>query len=72
MGIQAEFQTFATISGLALHMPKTVIVPLWESTVAGVTRLVKDEYPGFAGMTVSYAAKYLGIWMGPEGYKLAL
>jgi hypothetical protein len=71
MGIQAEFQTFATISGLALNLPKTVIVPLWESTIAGVTRLINDDYPCLAGMTVSYAAKYLGIWIGPEGYNLA-
>ena len=71
MAIQAEFATFATISGLALNLPKTVLVPLWLSTIPAIAKLINDDYPCLAGMTISYSAKYLGIWMGPEGYTLA-
>jgi hypothetical protein len=72
MVIHAEVLTFATISGLALNLPKTILVPSWHSLVASVARLFHDEYPGLAGMTVSYSANCLGVWMGPEGQTLAL
>jgi hypothetical protein len=65
--VQFDFLAFAKISGLHLNLPKTTLVPLWESTVEAVTHFLRDDYPCLARMTVSYAAKYLGIWMGPLG-----
>ena len=65
IAVRTEFQTFASISGLHLNLPKTMLVPLWDSTIKTVSRMIAHDYPCLSAMQVPYKAKYLGIWMGP-------
>ena len=58
---------FATISGLHLNLPKTVLVPLWPTTPDALRRTLRDDHPFLASIAIAFAAKYLGVWVGPEG-----
>ena len=54
-----------------MNLPKTMLVPLWESTVRAITNMIRDDFPQLAAMTVTYKAKCLGIWMGLGGGQYA-
>ena len=64
--IHSLFREFAAISSLRLNMPKTVMIPLWRSTPDQVRRMVKDEHPSWKEVEVTYAARYLGVILGPD------
>ena len=64
----AIFTEFSKFSGLHLNLPKTVLVPLWFCSTSSVLRLLRDEYPELSKVEIAFAAKYLGIWIGPEAH----
>ena len=63
--VQAFFDEFARISGLALNVPKTVLVPLDPVDLAAARTSIAAVVPGWAGTEVATAAKYLGVYVGP-------
>ena len=48
-----ELSQFARISRLVLNMPKTVLVPLWRTSLEVVLRLLRDEVPEAAKMELA-------------------
>ena len=63
----ADFVAFGRFSGLILNLPKTVLVPLWKCSLPRLRRVILDDLPELAGIELSFSAKYLGWWTGPEG-----
>ena len=64
--LQACFEQFGEVSGMGLNFPKTVGVPLFRDNLAAVAAGLANRCPGWAGVSLSYKAKYLGFWLGPE------
>ena len=60
------FSQFARMSGLRLNLPKTWLVPLWNTRVATLKRMLRDDYPHLASVGVAFVAKYLGALLGPQ------
>ena len=56
---------FAAFSGLRLNMAKTIIIPLWETTVHQFRRALHDMLPDWSGAAVAMNAAYLGVQVGP-------
>ncbi|CAK0844109.1 unnamed protein product [Prorocentrum cordatum] len=60
------FSEFASISGLELNLPKTVVIPLWEASsgdrAAGTISAMSDFWSGVA---VQDSSTYLGFLEGP-------
>ena len=67
----AAFKEFSKISCLKLNLPKTVLIPLWPSTVDSVRRMLRAQYPEWSAVDISYASRYLGFLVGPEAGELA-
>ena len=65
-GILGDFVDFGNISGLHLNMPKCVLVPLWRTHISQLFKSLCDDFPALSRMQIAYAAKYLGVWLGPE------
>ena len=64
--IMQIFKEFGRISNLNLNMQKTVLVPLWESSVDSVKSWLKVDLPDWDEVEVSWHARYLGFTIGPE------
>ena len=66
--LQQFFSEFEVVSGLGLNFPKTVLVPtdpLTADLAATLREWVGAEAPGWAGVMIAEAAKYLGLYVGP-------
>ena len=63
--IMSVFQEFAKISNLRLNLDKTVLIPLWESSEPSIRRWLRNDFPSWAGVEISWAARYLGFYIGP-------
>ena len=63
------FQQFGRISNLKLNLPKTVIIPLWHTTIPNFQLFLRSDLPSWAAVTVAFAAKYLGYLVGPQSHK---
>jgi hypothetical protein len=61
------FSEFASISGLALNLCKTVFVPLGDSSLASFREQLEHRFPGWGTANVRHYAEYLGFVLGPEG-----
>jgi len=61
-GIYADLAKF---SGLVLNIPKCVLVPLWVSDAAQISRELVTSFSQWANISVAYHAKYLGVLVGP-------
>ena len=55
------FQEFASISGLTLNLPKTVVIPLTPGDIAAHKANVSSVAPDWAGVVVACCATYLGL-----------
>ena len=65
-GILGVYREFAIFSGLRLNIPKTVVVPLWVSSLTSIRRtLIADMMPEWSSADLSYSATYLGFSIGP-------
>ena len=62
--LQAFFDEFALVSGLALNVPKTVLIPLDPLYLDAARAALSQAAPGWAGAEVAAAAKYLGVYVG--------
>ena len=63
--LQAFFSDFERISGLALNIQKTVLVPLDPYEELEIRSAVGQFAPGWSGLVIAAAAKYLGFYIGP-------
>jgi hypothetical protein len=63
--LQDFFSDFASVSGLHLHIGKTVILPLWEFLEPEVRDQVPARAPLWGGVEITNHAKYLGVFVGP-------
>ena len=59
------FNEFEAISGLALNLPKTVIIPLWPTPTDDVRQHMPTVSPPWADVQVASSGTYLGIVTGP-------
>ena len=59
------FQEFEGISGLAINMTKSYIIPLNRDSCAEMAQICKQCTPTWADMPVTDHCKYLGFMMGP-------
>jgi hypothetical protein len=65
--VAPAFATFAAVSGLALNLAKTVVIPLGEATPAHVRARFADTHPGWGAAAYQHWAEYLGFTLGPDG-----
>ena len=61
------FAEFASLSGLALNLSKTVFVPLNDVSLETFRGQLERLYPGWGAAGVRHWAEYLGFVLGPEG-----
>ena len=64
-GVMRLFREFASLSGLRLSMPKTVVIPLWKYTPSSFDGYLKDTLPEWHRAKVANCGKYLGYMTGP-------
>ena len=64
-GILHTFREFASLSGMNLHLGKTVVVPLWVCGLHTICRRIRNDLPQWAGVKVDHSAVYLGVGIGP-------
>ena len=62
--LERFFAEFALISGLQLHVAKTVRVPTDALGLSRVRALLADRARSWAGMAIAKAAMYLGVFFG--------
>lgn len=63
--IMTVFSEFAKMSNLHLNLSKTVLVPLWPSSETSIRRWLRDDFSDWAGVEISWAARYVGFYIGP-------
>ena len=64
--IFALFDHFATVSGLRLNLPKTVVIPLWEQDVQEIQAELQRRLPERSGVSFCAWGRYLGFATGPQ------
>jgi len=65
-GVLSIYKQFGLFSGLRVNVPKTVVVPLWASSLASIkSNLIADMMPEWHAVDLSYSATYLGFGVGP-------
>ena len=60
------YKQFGSFSGLNLNWGKTIIIPLWESTLTQCKELLCMSCGDCSTMTFAYWGTYLGFAVGPE------
>jgi len=66
-GVLSVYKEFSKFSGLHVNMPKTVIIPLWASSLDSIRRtLIADSMPEWSQVALSYVGVYLGFAVGPK------
>jgi len=64
--LQMHFDQFHRISGLALNVKKTVLIPLWSvSSMSHVRLLLREACPSWHSVSIQSSGKYLGFFIGP-------
>ena len=66
--IMRLFKEFGDISNLRLNLPKTVIIPLWPTSIKSFRTFLHSDRPEWNNVAISFAAKYLGYLIGPDSY----
>jgi hypothetical protein len=69
-GILESFSKWALATSLCLNYVKSAIIPLWIFDSAMIWRWLRVVAPAFAACSISSAAKYLGIIVGPAADSL--
>jgi len=64
--ISVTFQEFAKVSGLHLHIGKTVIVHFFPVDLLQFREMLTAAVPAWGAMQVAFSAKYLGVYVGPD------
>ena len=60
------FKEYEEISGMELHVQKTMFIPLWPlSSVKGLRNLITELCPAWRNMIIDAKEKYLGFIIGP-------
>ena len=59
--IASIFNDFGQISGLALNIPKTVVIPLWPLATEDVAQTLESRYADCTGVTVAEWGSYVGF-----------
>jgi len=60
--LERTFSEYALISGLELNIPKTSVMPLFVVDTTSLSLDISARAPSWAGVRVSYSAKYLGFY----------
>ena len=63
--VQAAFTEFEIVSGLALNLPKTVLIPLGDADLAVMRRELQQRADRWAGVQIASWGLYLGFATGP-------
>ena len=63
--VRELFADFASISGLELNLPKTVVIPLWPEPLHSIRTVVSTELPEWNGVSIMDYGTYLGFAEGP-------
>lgn len=63
--LEATFTEYALLSGLELNIKKTCVVPLYEVGATSLSLQISGLAPSWSGLQITYAAKYLGFYLGP-------
>ena len=62
------FGAMGVAGGLWLHDKKCKLIPLRKADVSNMIKSIKDLPEPIRRFTISLAAKYLGVYIGPEGH----
>jgi len=62
--VMRTFAAFRRVSGLALNLEKTIVIPLWEEDLGQLAARAAEEMPEFAVQWASHG-RYLGYQIGP-------
>ena len=64
----SSFHEFAKLSNLRLNLDKTALIPLWESSRPSVRRWLRDDFPNWAKLEISWWDASLALivlaWVG--------
>ena len=63
--LRTVFEEFERISGLALNLPKTLLIPLWTEDHATVATRMSNSPASWATLRVGSQGRYLGFATGP-------
>ena len=69
--LEQLFEEFERLSGLLLHHGKSVIVPLFKTEIDKLREEIHEQVATWADFSISFTAKYLGIFLGPERKELS-
>ena len=64
--LESTFVDFEAISGLALNIKKTVMVPLFRFNVNTVRARLAELAPSWGALDIQGKAEYLGFVVGPQ------
>jgi len=64
--LAATFDDFARLSGLRLHIGKTIAVPLFPHDQLQMQSAIAASVPQWAGVAIRGFARYLGLMVGPS------
>ena len=63
--LELFFDTYHSISGLALNMTKTFLIPLFPFAEADLHSCIVAAAPSWGAIAIKLSAKYLGFYVGP-------
>ena len=63
--LQLFFLELQRVAGLRLNIQKTVVVPFWQARDNEIRDILISQAPGWGGIKIADAMKYLGVMMGP-------
>ena len=64
--LELFFDTWHSISGLALNIAKTFIIPLFAFSEDDLRSRISAMAPSWGAIAIKLTAKYLGFYVGPE------
>ena len=67
--LEELFTEFASMSGLELNIPKTVLIPLFKDGVPQAQQHISQNSHNWKHIKISGVGTYLGFKMGPERNK---
>ena len=60
------FEDLVAVAGLALNLPKCVVIPLWQVDYEILARDLHQRFPYWASVAIQGYGKYLGFFVGPS------
>ena len=74
LGLPRFVEAFVVVTAIAtleLNVAKTIIVPLFPKSLMQLRDKLLEVCPTFASSKIQYAARYLGVMLGPQGQEAA-